>query len=108
MWQTNTFWFDVAMVFATFAIGNILLGHFEDHKPKWRRMLKVAIALAVCLWLSYCGLRWVTLGLFLFFAVVAAYIHMVWLPKHGVNGWTGEPRERYLELVKAKSKPNKD
>jgi predicted small integral membrane protein len=29
----------------------------------------------------------------------AAYIHLRWLPAHGVNGWTGEPKERYLELV---------
>jgi len=29
----------------------------------------------------------------------AAYVHLRWLPKHGINGWTGEPRERYLEFV---------
>jgi hypothetical protein len=25
-------------------------------------------------------------------------IHMWWLPKHGINGWTGEPKEKYHEL----------
>ena len=31
--------------------------------------------------------------------VAVAYVHGVWLPRHGINGWTGEPRDRYLELV---------
>jgi hypothetical protein len=25
-------------------------------------------------------------------------IHMWWLPKHGINGWTGEPRAKYYQL----------
>ena len=33
---------------------------------------------------------------------VALYVHRYWLPRHGVNGWTGEPRERYLALVARK------
>jgi hypothetical protein len=33
----------------------------------------------------------------------AAYVHLYWLPKNGVNGWTGEPRDRYLDLVTKKS-----
>lgn len=26
------------------------------------------------------------------------YVHGVWLPRHGVNGWTAEPREKYYAL----------
>ena len=25
-------------------------------------------------------------------------IHIWWLPKKGINGWTGEPKEKYYEL----------
>jgi len=25
-------------------------------------------------------------------------IHLWWLHKHGINGWTGEPREKYYAL----------
>jgi len=37
------------------------------------------------------------------FLVVAAVIplvviHMWWLPKHGINGWTAEPKEKYYQL----------
>ena len=26
------------------------------------------------------------------------YIHAIWRPCHGVNGWTGEPRDQYYAL----------
>jgi hypothetical protein len=102
MWQINSYWFDVAMVMSIFAIGNILFGHFEEHSPKPRRVLKVVVVLAVVLGLaSTVGRGWAYLFLAALFAG-AVYIHLRWLPKHGINGWTGEPRDKYLELVKAK------
>ncbi len=41
MWNTDTPWFDVTVVMTIFAIGNIFFGHFEEHKPKGLRALKV-------------------------------------------------------------------
>jgi hypothetical protein len=26
------------------------------------------------------------------------YIHAVWLPSKGINGWTAEPRDKYYQL----------
>jgi hypothetical protein len=102
MWQTNTYWFDVAVVLGIFAFGTILFGHFEEHKPKLRRVLKVVIVLAVTLSLaSTVGRLWA----YIFLALPllgAVYVHLRWLPQHGINGWTGEPKDKYLELVKAK------
>jgi hypothetical protein len=99
MWSTDTLWFDAAVVLGIFAVGNILFGHFEAHRPKWRRLLKVALFLAIVLSLSATvGRAWACA--FLALPLLAAlYIHLIWLPKHGINGWTGEPRDRYLELV---------
>ncbi|MCG3159506.1 MAG: hypothetical protein JMDDDDMK_00495 [Acidobacteria bacterium] len=102
MWETNTHWFDVALVMSIFAIGGILFGHFEEHKPKSRRLLKVAVVLAVVVGLAVTvGRVWayIVLAMPLIGAVV---IHLWWLPKHGINGWTGEPKDKYLKLVKAK------
>lgn len=102
MWNTDTLWFDAAVVLAIFAIGGIFFGHFEAHKPKWRRVLKVAVMLAIVLGLSAtAGRAWA----YAFLALPllgAAYVHLRWLPRHGVNGLTGEPRDRYLELVTRK------
>ena len=99
MWNTDVLWFDATVVLALFAVGSILFGHFEERRPKWRRLLKVVIVLTVVLWLSATvGRAWAysVLALPLLGALV---IHAWWLPKNGVNGWTGEPKERYYELI---------
>ena len=100
MWDIHTAWFDVAVVMTIFAVGNILFGHFEEHKPKLRRVLKVVIVVGITVGLSLAGLRWVACTLIGIMGLVAAYVHIWWLPSHGVSGWTGEPREKYYELLK--------
>ena len=88
-------WFEVALVAAIFAIGNILFGHFEERTPKWRRVLKVILFLAVTRAVSVqFGRPWsfVFIALPIVFALI---IHAWWLPRNGINGWTGEPKERY-------------
>jgi predicted MFS family arabinose efflux permease len=88
------------VVFGIFAFGNILFGHFEEHKPKIRRVLKVVlVSLAVAL-LSLNGLRWVAFAVLGLLALAAVFVHGVWLPRHGVNGLTAEPRDRYYDLLK--------
>lgn len=100
MWSTETLWFDLAIVFGIFAFGNVLFGHFEEHKPKARRVLKVAIVALVTVLLSMSGLRWVAFTALGLLALGATYVHIVWLPRHGINGWTGKPRDRYYDLLK--------
>jgi dolichyl-phosphate-mannose--protein O-mannosyl transferase len=102
MWSTDTIWFDLAIVMSIFAVGNILFGHFEEHKPKPKRLLKVALVAGITLALSYAGLRWVAFTLIGIFGLLAAYAHLWWLPSHGINGWTGEPKEKYYELLRVR------
>jgi cytochrome c oxidase assembly factor CtaG len=52
MWETDVLWLDAAVVLGLFTVGSILFGRFEEHKPRWRRLLKVAIVLGLVLWLS--------------------------------------------------------
>lgn len=99
MWATDVLWFDAAIVLGIFAIGSILFGHFEEHKPKWRRVLKVFIVLGVVLTLSATVGRPWAFGVLAIPLLGAIIVHVWWLPKHGVDGWTGEPKERYYELV---------
>ena len=99
MWSLNTYWFDVTIIMSIFAIGNILFGHFEEHRPKWRRLLKVILFLCVFVGTSATvGRIWAFMLLAIMFVAVLI-VHAWWLPKHGVNGWTGEPKERYYELI---------
>lgn len=99
MWSTQTIWFDIAVVMGIFAVGGILLGHFEQHKPKALRLLKIALVVGLTAGLSSAGLRWVAYSLIGALGLAAAYVHIWWLPSHGINGWTGEPKDKYYELL---------
>ena len=99
MWRTDSLWVEAAIVLGIFAVGNILFGHFEQHRPPVRRLAKVVLVLGITIALSSTlgrawGLGWLLLPL-----GAAAYVHLHWLPKHGVNGLTGEPRDKYLALL---------
>ena len=104
MWSIDTRWFDVAVVMSIFAVGSVLFGHFEQHKPRARRVLKVVIVLGVTLLVAETMGRAAAYGLLAIPLAGAAYVHLVWLPKHGINGWTGEPRDKYLALVTKNSR----
>jgi hypothetical protein len=83
-----------------FAVGNIFFGHFEQHRSPWRRVAKMVVVLGITLALSSTvgrlwGLGWLSLPL-----AAAAYVHLRWLPRHGINGVTGEPRNRYMALLR--------
>lgn len=67
-------------------------------------MLKVASVTGVVLLLSATAGRLWSFGLITLMLVAAAWVHAYWLPKHGINGWTAEPRDKYLALVTRKGR----
>src|SRR5262245_22478636 len=94
----ETLWFEVAVVTSLFAFGGIFFGHFEERTPRWRRVAKLVLFIAVVTGLSASlGRAWAFafLGLVLLWV---AYVHVILLPRRGINGWTGEPREKYYEF----------
>lgn len=98
MWNTNTIWFEIAIVSIILLLGHIFLGHFEERSPKWRKVLKWLATVIIIVSLSLFFGRttaFVILGLTL---IPVVYIHAVLLPKKGINGWTGEPKSRYYEF----------
>jgi hypothetical protein len=104
MLSTNTLWFEIAIVCVVFAFGNIFMGHFEEQTPKWRRALKVvAINIIICSLSYYAGRVW-SFGFLGVLILAVLYVHGIWLPSKGINGWTGEPRDKYYELRKWKKK----
>jgi hypothetical protein len=103
MWSLDTRWFDVAIVMSIFAVGGVQFGRFEQHKPTVRRLAKQVVVLGVTLLLAETAGRAVAYGVLAIPLIAAAYIHLRWLPAHGINGWTAEPYDRYLELVTKRS-----
>jgi len=98
MWNTNSLWFEIAIVTIFILLGHIFLGHFEERSPKWRKVVKWLATVIIIVSLSaYFGrtTAFVILGL-AFIPVI--YIHAIVLPKKGINGWTGEPKSKYYEF----------
>jgi len=91
-------WFEISIVAVLLLIGQILFAHFEEQTPRWRILLKHALGILFFVGVSY------FFGRFWFYTSLAAalvpvlIIHGWWLPKNGINGWTGEPKNKYYEL----------
>jgi len=98
MWNIDSLWFEVAIVSTITSVGSILLSHFEERTPKWRKVLKLFFFLFATTSISVAaGREWA----FAFLGITilsVLYIHVIWLPRKGINGWTGEPKDKYYEL----------
>jgi hypothetical protein len=99
MWRTDTYWFDVAIATTVLMLGHLYFGRFEEHRPRWRRLLKSVLLVGIIVGTTaWAGRVWT----FVFLGVLAVgvlVVHAWWLPRQGVNGWTAEPRDRYYALV---------
>ena len=84
----------------------VVFNKFEKHVPMQRRLTKLFIVVGV---LSVIGLLfgraafWGVIGLM---TIGQFYLHGVYFPKHGINGLTAEPYDKYLEVIE-KMKGNK-
>ena len=100
----SPYWFEVAVVCGLTCIGSAVLSGFAQYESKWRRILKLVIGVAIAVAVS------ATVGRPWFFALLGALavflvvIHGWWLPRHGVNGLTAEPKEKYFALRRWKVK----
>lgn len=99
MWTTESLWFEIALVSIIYALGNILMGHFEERTPKFRRVVKYLLTLMLVCFISvYFGIT-ISMIFLSLFIVPLLYVHGYYLPrKKGINGWTGEPKSKYYEF----------
>jgi hypothetical protein len=90
--------FDVTLVAVLLAVGNVAFLRFDPNKPWWRRLLKSLLILAITTAISHYFGRTgvlVAIGIAL---LPLIYVHAIWLPRHGINGLTAEPRDKYYAL----------
>lgn len=96
--QLWPYWFELTVVFGFTTVGGILFSGFAVHETRLRRLTKTFLGAALSVSISaLAGREW----FYMFVAamlVAVAVIHGWWLPRRGINGWTAEPRERYLAL----------
>lgn len=101
MWTTTSLWFEIAIVSIIYALGNILMGHFEERTPKIRRVGKYLLTLIIICGLSILLGRAVSMICLVVLVIPVIYVHGYYLPrKKGINGWTGEPKKKYYEFRK--------
>jgi hypothetical protein len=101
MLLTESLWIEIAIVSIIFAIGNIVMGHFEEQTPKIRRVAKYLLMLLLICGLSIIFDRLVSMIVLSAFLLPILYVHIYYLPrKKGINGFTGEPKSKYYEFRK--------
>ena len=101
MWSTESLWFEIAIVSIIFAVGNMVMGHFEEQTPKIRRVGKYLMMLMIVCAISVVFGRLISMTVLGLFFLPMLYVHLYYLPrKKGINGWTGEPKSRYYDFRK--------
>ena len=91
-------WFETAVVALLLLIGQVLFAHFEEQTARWQILLKHTFGIVVFVSIAYFfGRLWFYVSLAATFILVLI-IHAWWLPKNGINGWTGEPKDKYYKL----------
>ena len=93
-------WFDVAGFTALCVVLTVVFDRFERHKPAWRRVTKVAALVALqFVLIATLGRAWAyaVLGLLL---MAGTSFHFAVLARLGINGWTGEPRDKFAALLR--------
>jgi hypothetical protein len=101
MWSTESLWFEIAIVSVIFAVGNMVMGHFEERTPKIRRVGKYFLVLVFICGISVVFGRSASMTVLALFIIPLVYIHGYYLPvKKGINGWTGEPKSKYYDFRK--------
>jgi hypothetical protein len=98
---TDSLWFEIAIVSMTYAVGNMVIGHFEEQIPKIRRVGKYLLMLVIVCGISVLLGRSAAIITLAVFLLPMLYVHGYYLPKRkGINGWTGEPKSKYYEFRK--------
>ena len=77
----------------------VLFNNFEKHSQPKRRITKLFIVVGVLAVLGILFGRHVFWGIIFLMTMGQIYLHAWYFPKHGINGLTAEPYDKYLEVI---------
>ncbi len=77
----------------------VVFDNFEKHVRISRRIIKLFIVVSILAVIGVLFGRTAFWGVIGLMTIGQIYIHGVYFPKHGVNGLTAEPYDRYLEVI---------
>lgn len=90
---------DYLIVIAGGLAANIVFNVFEKHLPWWRRAAKFAAVIAVLALIGAAFGRLAVYAVLGLLAIGQVILHAWWFPRHGINGLTAEPYDKYLALI---------
>jgi hypothetical protein len=77
----------------------LVFNNFEKHLPAQRRVLKLFIVVGVLAVIGILFGRFAFWGIITLMTIGQVYLHGIYFPKHGINGLTAEPHDKYLEVI---------
>lgn len=77
----------------------VVFNNFEKHLQVQRRLITLCIVNSVLAVIGILFGRFVFWGIITLMTVGQVYLHGVYFPKHGINGLTAEPYNRYLQVI---------
>lgn len=93
------FFRDILLVLGGILAGNAVFNNFEKHLPWAKRVAKHGVLYGILVLIRYFLSGWGLLAALLLITAGQVVLHAWWFPKHGINGLTAEPYEKYLELT---------
>ena len=97
---------EILIVFTIASMAYFLaFNNFEKHLPIQHRVTKLFVVIGVLAIIGILFGRFAFWGLITLMTIGQIYLHGWYFPKHGINGLTAEPYDKYLETIeKMKSK----
>jgi hypothetical protein len=93
----------LAEILSVLAIAGIayflVFNNFEKHLPAQRRVSKLFIVVGVLAVIGFLFGRFAFWGIITLMTIGQVYLHGIYFPKHGINGLTAEPHDKYLEVI---------
>lgn len=83
----------------------VVFNNFEKHLPVKRRVIKLFVVVVILAVIGIVFSRYAFWGVISLMTIGQVYLHSWYFPKHGINGLTAEPHDKYLEII-AKMKGN--
>jgi hypothetical protein len=94
----------VAELLIVFSIAGIAyfiaFNNFEKHLPVQRRVTKLFVVVGTLAIIGILFGRLAFWGIIILMTIGQVYLHGWYFPKHGINGLTAEPYDKYLSTIK--------
>jgi hypothetical protein len=91
---------EILIVFTIASMAYFLaFNNFEKHLPIQRRVTKLFVVVGVLAIIGILFGRFAFWGLITLMTIGQIYLHGWYFPKHGINGLTAEPYDKYLETI---------